>query len=74
MAREAVPGIGLGVALVPASTVRGSRPPGVAVLSVSPGIDRTVGAVWRADHRHTPAASAFLAILREHASAAATGA
>jgi DNA-binding transcriptional LysR family regulator len=60
---------GLGVALVPASTVRDSRPPGIAVLSVSPAIDRTVGAVWRADHRHTPAASAFLALLREHASA-----
>jgi DNA-binding transcriptional LysR family regulator len=61
---------GLGVALVPASTVRDSRPPGVAVLSVSPAIDRTVGAVWRADYRHTPAASAFLALLREHASLA----
>jgi DNA-binding transcriptional LysR family regulator len=61
---------GLGVALVPASTVRGSRPPGMAVLSVSPAIDRTVGAVWRADYRHTPAASAFLALLREHASLA----
>jgi DNA-binding transcriptional LysR family regulator len=60
---------GLGVALVPASTVRDSRPPGIAVLPVSPAIDRTVGAVWRADHRHTPAASAFLALLREHASA-----
>jgi DNA-binding transcriptional LysR family regulator len=61
---------GLGVALVPTSTVRDSRPPGVAVLSVSPAIDRTVGAVWRADHPHTPAASAFLALLREHASLA----
>jgi DNA-binding transcriptional LysR family regulator len=61
---------GLGVALVPASTVRDSRLPGVAVLSVSPAIDRTVGAVWRADYRHTPAASAFLALLREHASLA----
>jgi DNA-binding transcriptional LysR family regulator len=60
---------GLGVALVPASTVRDSRPPGIAVLPVSPAIDRTVGAVWRADHRHTPTASAFLALLREHASA-----
>jgi DNA-binding transcriptional LysR family regulator len=64
---------GLGVALVPASTVRDSRPPGVAVLSVSPAIDRTVGAVWRADHRHTPAASAFLTLLREHASSASLG-
>ena len=61
---------GLGVALVPASTVRDSRSSGVAVLSVSPAIDRTVGAVWRADYRHTPAASAFLALLREHASLA----
>jgi DNA-binding transcriptional LysR family regulator len=61
---------GLGVALVPASTVRDSRLPGVAVLSVSPAIDRTVGAVWRADYRHTPAATAFLALLREHASLA----
>jgi hypothetical protein len=32
-----------------------------------------VGAVWRADHRHTPAASAFLALLRERARSLATG-
>jgi DNA-binding transcriptional LysR family regulator len=62
---------GLGVALVPASTVRDPRPPGIAVLPVSPAIDRTVGAVWRADHRHTPATSAFLSLLREHADPAA---
>jgi DNA-binding transcriptional LysR family regulator len=37
------------------------------VLPAAPGIDRTVGAVWRADHRQTPAASAFLALLRERA-------
>jgi LysR family transcriptional activator of glutamate synthase operon len=59
---------GLGVALVPASAVREPRLPGVTVLPVSPDIDRTVGAVWRADHRHTSAASAFLALLREHVS------
>jgi DNA-binding transcriptional LysR family regulator len=64
----ALVGEGLGVALVPASAVRHPPPPGVAVLPVSPGIDRTVGAVWRADHRHTPAASAFLALLRERIS------
>jgi DNA-binding transcriptional LysR family regulator len=64
----ALVGEGLGVALVPASAVRDPRPPGVAVLPVSPRIDRTVGAVWRADHRHTPAASAFLALLRERIS------
>jgi DNA-binding transcriptional LysR family regulator len=58
---------GLGVALVPASTVRDPRPPGIAVLPVSPAIDRTVGAVWRAGHRHTPATAAFLALLRQHA-------
>jgi LysR family transcriptional regulator, transcription activator of glutamate synthase operon len=63
----ALVGEGLGVALVPASAVR-DPPPGVALLPVSPGIDRTVGAVWRADHRHTPAASAFLALLRERIS------
>jgi DNA-binding transcriptional LysR family regulator len=61
---------GLGVAFVPASAVTVPRPPGVAVLPASPGIDRTVGAVWRADHRPTPAASAFLALLREHANPA----
>lgn len=55
---------GLGVAFVPASAVSDPRPPGLAVLPVSPGIERTVGAVWRADHRHTPAANAFLALLR----------
>jgi DNA-binding transcriptional LysR family regulator len=60
---------GLGVALVPASTVHDSRPPGVTVLSVSPAIDRTIGAVWRADRRHTPAATALLALLREQARA-----
>jgi DNA-binding transcriptional LysR family regulator len=58
---------GLGVAFVPASAVSNPRPPGLAVLPVAPGIDRTVGAVWRAGHRHTPAASAFLALLRERA-------
>ena len=58
---------GLGVALVPASTIRDSRRSGIAALSVSPAIERTVGAVWRAGHRHTPAASAFLALLREQA-------
>lgn len=63
----ALVGEGLGVALVPASTVREPRPPGVAVLSVSPAIVRTVGAVWRADRRHTPAARAFLALLHQYA-------
>ena len=58
---------GLGVALVPAATVRDPRPPGIRVLPVSPAIFRTVGAVWRADHRPTPATTAFLALLREHA-------
>jgi len=38
------------------------------VRPASPAVDRTVGVVWRADHRHTPAASAFLTLLREHAS------
>jgi DNA-binding transcriptional LysR family regulator len=63
---------GLGVAFVPASAVSNPPPPGLAVLPVAPGIDRTVGAVWRADHRHTPAASAFLALLRERARPPAT--
>jgi LysR family transcriptional regulator, transcription activator of glutamate synthase operon len=66
----ALVGEGLGVALVPASTIRDSRRPGIAALPVSPAIERTVGAVWRADHRHTPAASAFLALLRDHAGTA----
>jgi DNA-binding transcriptional LysR family regulator len=64
----ALVGEGLGVALVPASAVGNPRPPGVVALPALPGIDRTVGAVWRAGHRHTPAASAFLRLLREHAS------
>jgi DNA-binding transcriptional LysR family regulator len=38
------------------------------VRPATPAVDRTVGVVWRADHRHTPAASAFLALLRERAS------
>jgi DNA-binding transcriptional LysR family regulator len=58
---------GLGVALVPASAVPDPRPAGVEVLPVSPAINRTVGVVWRAGRHHTPAASAFLALLREHA-------
>ena len=66
----ALVGEGLGVALVPASAVRHPPPPGVAVLPLSPAIDRTVGAGWRADRRHTPAASAFLALLRERTSPA----
>jgi LysR family transcriptional activator of glutamate synthase operon len=64
---------GLGVAFVPASAVSDPPPPGLVVLPVSPGVERTVGAVWRADHRHTPAASAFLALLRERARPAAAG-
>jgi DNA-binding transcriptional LysR family regulator len=58
---------GLGVALVPASAVRGTEPQGLAVLQMSPSIERAVGAVWHADRRHTPAARAFLALLQEHA-------
>ena len=55
--------------------VRRERPAtaGLAVLPVLPEIDRTVGAVWRADHRHTPAASAFLGLLRERARPQAAG-
>ena len=64
---------GLGVAFVPASAVSDPPPPGLVVLPVSPGVERTVGAVWRADHRHTPAASAFLALLRERARPQAAG-
>jgi DNA-binding transcriptional LysR family regulator len=59
---------GLGVAFVPASAVSNPPPPAVAVRPASPAIERTVGAVWRADHRHTPAARAFLALLRQRAS------
>ena len=59
---------GLGVAFVPASAVSDPPPPAVAVRPASPAVDRTVGVVWRADHRHTPAATAFLALLRERAS------
>jgi DNA-binding transcriptional LysR family regulator len=62
----ALVGEGLGVALVPASTVRGQLASGLTVLPVSPRIHRTIGAVWRAGRHHTPAASAFLALLREH--------
>lgn len=64
----ALVGEGLGVAFVPASAIRDPRPPGVTILPVAPGIYRTVGAVWRAHHRHTPAASRFLALLRERIS------
>ena len=59
---------GLGVAFVPASVVSDPPPQGVAVRPASPAIDRAVGVAWRAGHRHTPAASAFLALLRERAS------
>jgi D-threo-aldose 1-dehydrogenase len=57
-----------GVAFVPASAVSDPPPPAVALRPASPAVDRTVGVVWRADHRHTPAATAFLALLRERAS------
>ena len=59
---------GLGVAFVPASAVSDPPPRAVAVRPASPALDRTVGVVWRADHRHRPAADAFLALLRERAS------
>ncbi|MDQ2812435.1 MAG: LysR substrate-binding domain-containing protein [Actinomycetota bacterium] len=64
----ALVGEGLGVAFVPASAVREPQVPGVTVLPASPSIDRTVGAVWRSGHRHTPVARAFLTLLREHIS------
>ncbi len=63
----ALVGEGLGVAFVPASVVSDPPPRAVAVRPASPAIDRTVGVVWRAGHRHTPAASAFVALLRERA-------
>jgi DNA-binding transcriptional LysR family regulator len=59
---------GLGVAFVPASAVSDPPPRGVVVRPASPALDRTVGAAWRTGHHHTPAATAFLALLREHAS------
>jgi DNA-binding transcriptional LysR family regulator len=64
----ALVGEGLGVTFVPASAIRDPRPHGVTILAVSPSIYRTVGAVWRAHHRHTPAASRFLTLLRERIS------
>jgi LysR family transcriptional regulator, transcription activator of glutamate synthase operon len=64
----ALVGEGLGVAFVPASAVSDPPPPGIAVRPASPAVDRTVGVVWRADDRFTPATSAFLALLRQHAS------
>ncbi|HEY0934559.1 MAG TPA: LysR substrate-binding domain-containing protein [Trebonia sp.] len=63
----ALVGEGLGVAFVPASAVPSPPPRGVAVRPASPAVERTVGVAWRADQRHTPAASAFLALLRERA-------
>ena len=59
---------GLGVTFVPASAASDPPPPAVVVRPTAPALDRTVGVVWRADHRHTPAASAFLALLRQRAS------
>src|SRR6201987_3725664 len=59
---------GIGGAFVPASAVSDPPPGGAAGRPALPAVDRTVGVAWRADHRHTPAASAFLALLREHAS------
>jgi LysR family transcriptional regulator, transcription activator of glutamate synthase operon len=65
---------GLGVAFVPASAIGDPPPPAVALRPASPPIDRTVGVVWRADHRHTPAASAFLSLLRNQATPNDSGA
>jgi LysR family transcriptional regulator, transcription activator of glutamate synthase operon len=61
-------GEGLGVAFVPASAVSDPPPPRVAVRPASEALDRTVGVAWRTGHCHTPAATAFLALLRERAS------
>ena len=59
---------GLGVAFVPASAVGDPPPPGITVRPASPAVDRTVGVVWRADRPHSPAAVAFMTLLRQHAS------
>jgi len=64
-------GEGLGVGFVPASAVSDPPPRSVALRPAAPALDRTVGVAWRAGHRHTPAATAFLALLRAHASGAA---
>jgi DNA-binding transcriptional LysR family regulator len=50
------------------SAVSDPPPRAVVVRPAAPTLDRTVGVVWRTDHRHKPAADAFLALLRERAS------
>jgi DNA-binding transcriptional LysR family regulator len=57
---------GLGVALVPASTVEGRQLPELAAIPVQPAVHRTVGVVWRAKRQHAPATDAFIALLQRH--------
>lgn len=63
---------GLGVAFVPASAVGDPPPRAVVVRPASPAVERTVGVAWRAGRRQTPAASAFLGLLYEHAGQASS--
>jgi DNA-binding transcriptional LysR family regulator len=61
---------GLGVAILPRSTVEDIGPP-VALRSLQPPLSRAVTLVWRRDRHLSPAAAAFLEHVRAAAAAAA---
>jgi LysR family transcriptional regulator, transcription activator of glutamate synthase operon len=63
---------GLGVAILPRSTVEGPGPP-VAVRSLRPRLTRDITLVWRRDRKLSPAAAALLAHVRLAAAAARAG-
>lgn len=56
----------LGVALVPASSIRAPAR-SIVAIPLRPPVQRAVGVVWRDGRRHPPAAEAFLASLRPQA-------
>lgn len=60
--------VGLGIALIPASTARGAGP-AVRVVPLDPPLTRTVGVIWRADQALAPGARAMRALLAEAAPA-----
>ena len=55
---------GLGVAILPRSDAEAPGAETTAVTLVSPGLTRDITLAWRADRRHSPAASAFIELAR----------
>ena len=55
---------GLGVAVLPRSDATGDALPLAVVALTRPALSRDVTLMWRAERRHSPAATAFLALAR----------